>query len=96
MKNKSADNSSTYTTTTANTVPQLTMAELESTMQMLRDMMQPEPIGEWMRAEDRPPERWRVVLPQKLHNESDWPMLWPDYVTFSPLLDKPVFTPRVL
>jgi len=95
MKNKSADNnSSTYTTTTASTVPQLTMAVLDSMMQILRDMP-PEPIGEWMRAQDRPPERWRVVLPQKLRNESDGPMCWPDYVAFSPLLDKPVFMPRV-
>ena len=93
----SAERLGAFSTTTASTAQQktLTLADLERTVQMLRDMP-PEPIGEWMRSQDRPPENWRVVLPQKVRDEVQGPMFWPDYVAFSPVLDKPVFLPRSL
>ena len=83
--------------TTASTAQQktLTLADFERMAQALRDMP-PEPIGEWMREQGRPPEQWRVVMPQKVRDEVQGPMFWPDYVAFSPLLEKPVFTPRGL
>jgi len=85
------------TATTASTTTQtaMTMADLDRMVQVLRSIP-PEPIGEWMREQGRPPEQWRVVMPQKVRDEVDGPMFWPDYVAFSPLLDKPVFTPRGL
>ncbi len=85
------------TATTASTTTQaaMTMADLDRMVQVLRSIP-PEPIGEWMREQGRPPEQWRVVMPQKVRDEVDGPVFWPDYVAFSPLLDKPVFIPRGL
>jgi hypothetical protein len=85
------------TATTAATAQQktLTLADLERVAQMLRDMP-PEPIGEWMRAQDRPPEHWRVVFTKAIREAAEGPMFWPDYVAFSDALDRPVFLPRGL
>ena len=83
--------------TTASTVQAKmpTLADLERMTQVLRDMP-PEPIGEWMRAQDRPPEQWRAVFPKAVREAADGPMLWPDYVAFSDVLERPVFLPRGL
>ena len=70
-----------------------TVADLERMVEVLRNMP-PEPIGEWMRSQGRPPEHWRVVLPQALRDEVQGPVFWPCYVMFSPLLKEPIFTPR--
>jgi hypothetical protein len=85
------------TATTASTTQQkpLTLADLERVAQVLRDMPA-EPIGEWMRAQDRPPEQWRVVFPKAMRETAEGPTLWPDYVAFSDVLDRPVFLPRGL
>ena len=71
----------------------LTMADLKRIVNVVRDMS-PEPIGEWMRRQGHPPEQWRMVMPQAMRKEVEGPMFWPDYVAFSPLLDKPVFIRR--
>lgn len=71
----------------------LTLADIERVAEMLRDFP-PDPIGEWMLQQGRPPEHWRVVMPQKVHDEVDGPMVWPDYVSFSLLVDRAVFVPR--
>ena len=80
--------------TTASTAQSktLTLADLERMVQVLRDTP-PEPIGEWMRAQDRPPEQWRVVFPRAIREAAEGPMLWPDYVAFSDVLERPVFLP---
>ena len=73
----------------------VTLADLQRISQVLRDMP-PEPIGEWMRAQDRPPEQWRVVFPMAIREAAEGPMFWPDYVAFSDVLERPVFLPRGL
>ena len=80
-------------TSTASTTQQkaLTLADLEQVARVLRDLP-PEPIGEWMRTQGCPPEHWRVVFP-KAFRESG-PALWPDYVSFSGVLEHPVFLRR--
>lgn len=82
----------TYTTASTTAQKALTLADLDRVAQMLRSMP-PEPIGEWMRAQGHPPERWLVVLPVSLREMTPEPMLWPSYVVFSSLLDRPVFLP---
>lgn len=84
------------TCTTASTTQQksLTFADIvERVAQSLRDMP-PEPIGEWMRQQGCPPDKWCLILPQRLRDEVGGPMFWPDYVAFSPVLDQPVIVPR--
>lgn len=79
-------------TASTSTQRALTMADLDRVVQVLRSIP-PEPIGAWMRAQGHPPERWRVVLPNKLREEVAGPVFWPSYVTFSPLVSGPVFLP---
>lgn len=80
----------TYATASTTAQKALTVADLERVVQMLRSMP-PEPIGEWMRAQGHPPERWRVVLPNKLLEEVPGPAVWPRYVSFSQMVSSPIF-----
>lgn len=82
-------------TTSAARAKTLTLQDIER-MAKLLGSMPPEPIGEWMRQQGRPPEQWRVVLPESLRDEAGGPAMWPDYVAFSAAIDRPVFMPRAL
>jgi hypothetical protein len=83
--------------TTASTaqVKALTLVDVDRMAQMLRDIP-PEPIGEWMRAQGRPPEQWRVAFPKAIREAAGGPMFWPEYVAFSDALERPVFLSRGL
>lgn len=67
----------------------LTLADIER-MVALIEKLPPEPIGEWMRDQGYPPKLWRVVLPAKVC-ENHRQLLWPHYVSFSDLIEAPVF-----
>lgn len=83
-----------YTATSSTTQQKtLTLADIELAAQMLSDI-QPEPIGEWMRQQGNPPEEWILILPQRMRDKVAGPMFWPNYVAFSPALDKQVFLCR--
>lgn len=87
----------TYATTAGTAqVKTMTSADLLDRMEQIMRETQPEPIGEWMRSQGRPPEHWRVVLPRKMRDSADRPLIWPDYVAFSDVLSRPVFIPRGL
>ena len=73
----------------------LTMGCLHQMADLLKNIP-PEPIGEWMRAQGRPPEQWRVVFPRAILDKLDGPVAWPGYVSFSGALERPVFLPRGL
>lgn len=90
--------SRTPTLGTATTTQQqpMTMERFQRMVKALRDM-EPEPVGEWMRRQGMPPERWRVILPRDLCDDiASGPLGWPDYVSFSALVAKPVFVRRDL
>lgn len=70
-----------------------TLQDIER-MVALVEAMPPEPIGEWMRQLGFSPEQWRVVLPETMRARIVGPALWPDYVAFSSVIDRPVFVPR--
>ena len=53
----------------------------------------PEPIGEWMRAQGFPPERCLLVLPAHMKSGSKF---WPSYVRFSAYVNDPVLVQDVL
>lgn len=82
--------STTYTTASTERAKTMNIADLERMVQVLQSLP-PEPIGEWMRACGKPPEQWRLVLPLAMRDQVDAPALWPSYVMFSTVLDKPVF-----
>ena len=72
----------------------LTLADIELLAhRVLRDRP-PEPIGEWMRKQGHPPEDWRLMLPMRMLDEIKAPVVWPDYVGFSTILDQPMFVAR--
>jgi hypothetical protein len=73
---------------TGDTKP-LTLADLERVIHVLR--APPEPIGEWMRQQGYPPERYLLVLPLKMREDIPCPQLLPYYVEFSQAADKPTF-----
>lgn len=85
--------SATCTTASTSQAKTLTLQDIGRMAQVL-EAMPPEPIGEWMRQQGRAPEQWRVVLPAALRTLSGVPEVWPDYVAFSPAIDKPVFVAR--
>lgn len=87
-----------YAATTASTsqAKTPTLQDIERVAKML-EAMPPEPIGEWMRQQGRPPEQWRVVLPESLRDEAGSlaAHLWPAYVAWSSATDRPIFVPCV-
>lgn len=69
--------------------------DLDEFIRWARDLPA-EPIGEWMRSQDRAPEQWHVIFPMTmLECVHDAPLM-PTYVSFSDMVDEPVFVPRNL
>ena len=78
----------TSTTSTATDHPDLDLESFERACLA----MAPEPIGEWMRTQGKPPGQWLLWLPTDFRQHDD--ALFPSYVRFSRLIDRPVFVPR--
>lgn len=76
----------------ASTHRQSTLAPAD--MEQLVRLLQPEPIGQWMREQGNPPEHWLLVLPLGMKDEFGGLTARLDYVRFSPLLDIPIFIAR--
>lgn len=53
----------------------------------------PEPIGEWMKKQNCPPEHWLLILPVALEKELP---IAPAYVRFSRYTDCPLFVNKTL
>lgn len=80
----------TATTATNTSQQAMTLADIDLVAEILKNQP-PEPIGEWMRNQGRPPEKYHVVFPEKMRDEIQGPMFWPQYVLFSKALEQPVF-----
>lgn len=71
----------------------LSAEQMIENLHMAMAEIPPEPIGEWMRTQGKPPEEWFVVLPEELRKSaSDWAL--PVYVKFSLAVAAPIFVPR--
>lgn len=80
----------TYTSATTSQRP-FTLDDMRRAADVLRDMP-PEPIGEWMREQGMPPSLYTLFLPSSMRPAED--ALWPSYVHFSDLIERPVFVRR--
>lgn len=80
------------TCSTGTTGQTLTLDTLKQVAELI-SRLPPEPIGEWMRKQGMPPEKWKVILPESFRAKFPEIVFWPRYVQFSKLATGPMFFP---